>query len=338
MERRHAAVTATRSANRRRLLVVLGSTLGARALPAWAQSGRMHRIAWLSIASQADTEQFLDALREGLRERGYEEGRNLVLDARWADHSTERAEKLAAEIAEMKPAVIVTQGIAVRAASRLSPPVPVVFVFSADPVAAGYAESYVRPGRHLTGVSWLSLELVAKRIQALKEAVPGMRRVAILANPQHAGEHREHAAARAAADQLGLEVVYHPVRNRPELDGTLARLAAARPDGAVVFTDTLILGQRDLLAKFFLQQRLPSAAGWPLFAESGFLLAYAADMRSGYRRAAHLADKIVRGASPAELPIELPTVFELVVNRRTAQTLGLTLPPALLARADRVID
>lgn len=324
--------------NRRRLLLLLGSALTTQGRPAWAQSGRTHRIAWLASASKPDTVAFFEAFQEGLRALGYHEGRNLVLDARWGDYSGERTERLAGEIAGLRPAVIVTQGGALRPASRLSPALPVVFIFSGDPVEAGFAASLARPGGNLTGVSLLALDLVGKRIETLKEILPNMGRVAIIANPQHPGEHRELAVSRAAAAQLRVEITYHPARSPAELDTALGALAAARPDAAVVFPDALTLGSREALATFFLQQRIPSATGWAPFAESGHLVSYGPDLRVAYRRLAYFADRIIKGATPADLPIELPTTFEMVVNRRTAAALKLVLPSSLLLRADRVVD
>jgi len=162
--------------------------------------------------------------------------------------------------------------------------------------------------------------------------------VAIIANPQHPGEHRELAASRAAAEQLRVELIYLPARNRAELDTALAAVAAGQPDAAVVFPDALTLGQREALARFFLQQRIPSATGWAPFAESGHLVSFGPDLRVAYRRLAYFVDRIIKGASPADLPIELPTTFEMVVNRRIATALNLVLPASLLLRADRVID
>lgn len=298
----------------------------------------MHRVAWLSGARKPDTAESFEAFLEGLRELGYGEGRNLVLDARWADYSAERAAKLAGEIAALRPAVIVTQGAGHGPASRLSPPIPVVFLHSGDPVDAGLADSYRRPGRNATGVSLLALELMGKRMDLLKQILPKLRRVAFLANPEHPGEHRELAAARAAAEQLRIEVTYFPMRNPAEIDTALVAVAAARPDAALLFSDALMLGQRQMLATFFLNHRIPSATGWASFAESGHLLSYGPNRRAAWRRVAYFVDRIIKGASPADLPIELPMIIEMVVNRRTATAMNLVLPPTVLVRADRVID
>lgn len=298
----------------------------------------MHRVAFLSGASKSDTVEAFESLLEGLRELGYREDRNLLVDARWADYSAERATKLAAEIAALRPAVIVTQGGGLRPASRLFPPIPVVFLQSGDPVVAGFAESFARPGRNATGISLLALDLIGKRMESLKQILPNLRRVAFLANPEHPGEHRELAASRAAAEQLRIEVTYHQARNPAELDTALAAVATARPDAAVLFSDALMLGRRQALASFFLKHRIPSATGWARFPESGHLLSYGPNLPAAWRRVAYFVDRVIKGANPADLPIELPTVIEMVVNRRTAMAMNLVLPPAILLRADRVID
>lgn len=324
--------------NRRQLLLLAGSALASAHRPAWAQSARTHRVAWLASGSRADTEPYFEAFREGLRGFGYQEGRNLVLDARFGDYTPERSERLALELAAMKPEVLVTQGGAVRQAERLLPAIPSVFVYSGDPIVAGFATSFARPGRHLTGVSLLSLDLVGKRIEILKEMVPGMRRVAIIANPGHPGESKELEVSKAAAEKLGVQVAYYPVRNRAELETTLPAVVASRAQGVVVFSDSLTNSRRSELAGFFLSNRIPSAAGWAPYAESGFLVSYGTNLLAAYRRAAYFVDRIIKGAKPADLPIEMPSEIDMVVNRRTATALNLVLPSTVALRANRVID
>ncbi len=324
--------------NRRRLLLLAGSALASACSLAWAQSTRTHRVAWLASGSKADTEAYFDASREGLGDFGYHEGRNLVLDARFGDYTPERAERLALELAALRPEVLVTQGPAALQAERLSPAIPTAFVFSGDPIAAGLATSFARPGRHLTGVCLLSLDLVGKRIEILKEIVPSLGRVAIIANPGHPGEPRELEASKAAAERLGIRVSYHPVRNPAELDAALPAVVASRAEGAVVFPDSLTNSQRSALARFFLKNRIPSAAGWAPYAESGFLVSYGPDLLAAYRRSAYFVDRIIKGAKPADLPIEMPSTIEMVVNRRTATALNLSLPSTIALRANRVID
>jgi putative ABC transport system substrate-binding protein len=298
----------------------------------------MHRVAFLAGGRASDTADYFDVFREALRALGYREGENLELDARYAEYSADRASKLAAEIAARGPAVIVANGGGIAPAVRLSPAVPVVFVHSGNPVDAGFAESFARPGRNATGISLMALDLIAKRLDLLAQIVPRMRRVAFLASPEHAGQKRELAASRAAAERLGMEILYHEVRNPRELAAALPAVAAGKADGALLFSDSLMIGQRTPLAEFFLKHRIPSAAGWSVFPQSGHLLSYGPQRPAVWRRAAYFVDRIIKGTHPAELPIELPTVFELFVNRRTATAMGLTLPESIIVRADGVID
>lgn len=321
---------------RRQALMAAGALLAApRVL---AQSGPAYRVAFLSGGSQSDTTSAFNAFVEGLRALGYHEGRNLELDARYADYSAERAGKLAGEIAARKPVVILASGGGIAPAIRLSPPQSVVFVHSGDPVDAGYADSLSRPGRNATGISLMALDLIVKRMEFLKEIRPKIRRVAFLASPEHAGQKRELAASRAAAAQIGVEMLYHEARNPAELASALPAVAEEKPDGALLFSDALMIGQRQELAAFFLKHKIPSAAGWSAFPDSGHLLSYGAERQAVWRRAADFVHRIIKGANPSDLPIELPTVFELVVNRRTAAAMNLTLPQAILVRADRVIE
>jgi putative tryptophan/tyrosine transport system substrate-binding protein len=323
-------------ARRRQVIVSAGALL---ALPrVQAQPGPVHRVAFLSGGRQADTASSFSAFVEGLRALGYQQGRNLELDARYADYSAEQAGRLAAEIAARRPAAIVVSGGGIAPAIGLSPPQPVVFIHSGNPVDAGYADSLARPGRSATGISLMALDLIAKRMEFLKQCRPTMRRVAFLASPEHAGQQRELAASRAAAQQIGVEVLYHEARTPAQLASALPAVAEGRPDAALLFSDALMVGQRLELAAFFLKHRIPSAAGWSAFPDSGHLLSYGPERQAAWRRAADFVDRIIKGAHPSTLPIELPTVFELVVNRRTASAMNLTLPQAIIARADRVIE
>jgi putative ABC transport system substrate-binding protein len=321
------------------LLVTAGTALAVGVRGAAAQQpGPLPRVGWLSGANRTDTAPFFEAFLEGLRQHGHREGGSFVLDARWADYSAERTATLAAEMTASKPAVIVSHGGAVRPLFRLSSPVPVVFMQSGDPVQAGLAESLARPGRGATGISLLALDMIGKRMEILKEIVPTVRRVALLANPEHPGEQRELTASRAAAEHLRLESSYFQARTPAELDAALSAVAAARPGAAVLFSDALMVGQREHLAAFFLKHRIPSATGWASFGESGHLLAYGPNVRAAYARLAYFVDRIIKGARASDLPIELPTVVETVVNRRTAVAMNIAVPPSILARADRIID
>lgn len=321
---------------RRRLLITSGALLGTSY--ALAQSLPVHRVAFLSGGRPSDSEAYFREFLSGMSALGYRDGDNLSIDAQFAEYSPERAATLAVEIAARKPAVILATGSGIAAASRLMPPLPVVFMHSGDPVEAGFADSIARPGRNATGITLLALDLIAKRLELLKEIKPNIRRVAFLASPLHPGQKGELAAARAAAAKLGVDVVYHEVRTPAELVAALPVVASEKPDGALLFSDALMSGQRQMLSEFFLKHRIPSAAGWSAFPDSGHLISFGPERNAVWRRLAYFVDRIVKGASPADLPIELPTIFELVVNRSTAAAMELSVPQVVLARALRVVE
>jgi putative ABC transport system substrate-binding protein len=295
-------------------------------------------VALLFGGREADSTNFVNALLGELRVLGYQDGRTVEIDAQFADYSPVNAERLALEIARRKPAVIVTSGGGIEPAVRLSPPLPVVFVHSGNPVDAGFADSLSRPGRNATGLSLMALDLIVKRMEFLKQIRPSMQRVAFLASPEHAGQQRELAASHAAAAQVGVEVVYHEARTPAELSAALPRVAEGKPDAALVFSDALMLGQREALATFFLTHTIPSSAGYSAFPDSGHVMSYGPERLAVWRRTAHFVDRIIKGAHPSKMPIELPTVFELVINRRSARAMGLVVPHELMVRADRVTD
>jgi putative ABC transport system substrate-binding protein len=228
--------------------------------------------------------------------------------------------------------------VAVAPVLRARPPVPVVFVMSSDPVAAGLAESLSRPPQGVTGITFLSAELNGKRVELLRELRPDISRLAVLSNPDHPGEMLERAAVAAAAARLGLQARFHHARNAAELEAAFAAMAVDRVEGLSVFADGFALQNREAIARFAIARRMPLVSGWRAFAEAGALLAYGPRLEESYRRLAHFVARILRGARPEEMPIEQPRIFELVVNRHTAAALGLDVPTALLARADLVLE
>jgi putative ABC transport system substrate-binding protein len=218
----------------------------------------------------------------------------------------------------------------------------IVYVISGDPVEAGFAKSLSRPGGNLAGSTFLSLEIAGKRVELLKQAVPNLRALAALSNTDHPGEQSELRATETAARRLGIDLIYvafaqSPFGASPELDKALETLRRAQPDAMIVFPDGATMANRAALANFAIAQRLPSMFGWSEYAEAGGLMSYGANQRDAHARLANYADKILKGAKPGDLPIELPTKFELVINLRTAKTVGLTIPSSLLVQADRVI-
>ena len=323
---------------RRRVILGIGVTALFPVRLAIAQGPRAPRVAFLSGSAKADTLAYFDSFVRGLTDLGYRNGENVVIEPHYADYSSDRARELAAAIAATKPSVVVANGAGIEAAYAFASVVPLVLLHSGDPVEAGFADSFRRPGRNATGISLLALDLIPKRIQLVKDIKPDARRFALLCSPEHPGQRKELQAFRAAADAVGAQVTYHEARTPAELASMLPDVAAARPDAALLFSDALMIGQRKRLAEFFLAQRIPSAASSGGFVESGHMLSYGPERHAAWRRLASFVDAIIKGAAAGELPIELPQVVELAVNRRTAAAMKLTLPPTILARADRVVD
>ncbi|MEO8740592.1 MAG: ABC transporter substrate-binding protein [Casimicrobiaceae bacterium] len=308
-------------------------------LPASAQSARMFRVAWVSTEQMNAPSPNFAAFREGMRELRYVEGRDVTIDAWWGEGSGERVIELSGPIVASQPDVIVAAGgLALFSLLRAGVKAPIVFSISADPVEAKVAESFAHPGGNATGISLLTLAIVGKRMQILKEALPGIKRVAVLANSQHPGEQKEREASQAAASQLGLALHYFPVRSEAELEAALKDIAAARDEAILAFADGFTLGFAGRIAKASLQYRIPTIDGWAPFARAGNLMTYGPVLEDVHRRLAVYVDKIHKGAKPADLPVELPTKVELVINVKTAKALGITIPQALLLRADEVIQ
>ena len=297
----------------------------------------MHRVAWLGMAGKEVGRTFLTPFLEGMAALGYVQGRNLELDVRWGENSRETLERLALEALALKPDVFVTQGPALHVARKLPGATPVVFGNSGDPMDTGVANSLARPGGRFTGITFLSYELVGKRVELLHEVAPKARRLAVVSNPQHFGDAKEFAATREAAVGLGMQVTHHPATNVPELQGALAAAAAARAEALVVHPDALMVQQRAAIGDFALRQRIPAISAWATMADGGTLFTYGPNLQASYRRLAYFVDRILRGASPGDVPIEFPTTVEFVVNLKTAKAIGITVPPTLLLRADRVI-
>lgn len=311
--------------------------LGVAPIHALAQ-GTPVRLVWLSPTPAADGSPFFDELRRGLRELGYVEGGNVVLEPYWGDNTPARLEKIIAEAVASVPRLIVAQGGAAPVARRATTTIPVVFGYSGDPVEAGLVESLARPQRNMTGISYLALELVGKRIELLKEAIPSVRRIAVVANPSHAGDSSERKSSQAAASKLGLSLEYYEVSNAAQLAEAMTAIERARSDAVMMFPVQNIINNRERIAAWALKNRLPTMSGWAQFAEGGNLMSYGPNLREASRRLAYYVDRILKGAKPADLPVELPTQVEFVVNLRTAKALGIKIPQSVLIRADRVIE
>jgi putative ABC transport system substrate-binding protein len=319
-------------------IVAIGVTFAMCGAVARAQQMAPFRIGWISNDRGSDNSPMFEAFREGMRALGYIEGRNLVIDARWGEGSNERLAQLAVELVKSNPQLIVTQGgPATYPVIRAGATMPVVFGFSGDPVEGKLVESFARPGRNVTGVSFLSIELVGKRMELLKEAMPSLKRVAILANPEHPGEPSELHASQASAKQLRLALEYFQLPITARLDDVLPAIAKSRSEAMVVFPDAYMMRLSERIAEFAIKNRIPAMSGWAEFAERGNLMTYGPNLRDSYRRLAVYVDKILKGTKPSDLPVELPMRFELVINLKAAKQIGLTVPPNLLVRANKVI-
>jgi len=298
-----------------------------------------HRIGYLNPGSAGLAPIRLEPLRQGLRELGYVEGRNLVLETRWGEGNFERLGAQAAELVQLKVAVIVTAGAAAAQAARAATTaVPVVMVDPGDPVRTKLVASLRQPGGNLTGLSSATPDLAAKHLQLLKEAVPGLARVGVLWNANAPAGTLALGETEKAAAALGVKV--HPVeiRQAEELDDAIASIARAQAKGLIVFGDPLTFSHRQRIMQTASQRGLAAASGAREFVDAGGVLSYGPGFPEMFRHAAMYVDKLLHGAKAAELPVEQPTKFELVLNLKTAKTLGLTMPQTLLGRADQIIE
>ena len=298
-----------------------------------------HRVGYLNPGSAALAPIRLEPLRQGLRELGYVEGRNLVLETRWGEGNFERLGAQAAELVQLKVAVIVTAGAAAAQAARAATTaVPVVMVDPGDPVRTKLVASLRQPGGNLTGLSSATPDLAAKHLQLLKEAVPGLARVGFLWNANAPAGTLALGETEKAAAVLGVKV--HPVeiRQAEELDDAIASIARAQAKGLIVFGDPLTFSHRQRIMQTASQRGLAAASGAREFVDAGGVLSYGPGFPEMLRHAAMYVDKLLHGAKAAELPVEQPTKFELVLNLKTAKTLGLTMPQTLLGRADQIVE
>jgi putative ABC transport system substrate-binding protein len=315
-------------------LALLAAPLAAQA----QQPSRTPRIGVISTGTLATSRPNVEAFREGLRELGLVEGRTVVIEYRWAEGRAERFHALAVELVGLKVDLILASSTPVAlAAKNATTTIPIVFATAADPVGSLVA-SLARPGGNVTGLSLLAPEITARQLQLLKEGVRRGSRVAVLSNPANSYTPRMVTETEAAARSLGLRVHVLGARGADELEGVFAAITKERPDAFFTLADPVLFAHRARIAEFANRNRLPAMYPHREYAEAGGLMAYGADLRENFRRAATFVDKILKGAKPAELPVEQPTTFELIINLRTAKALGLTIPPAVLARADEVIE
>jgi ABC-type uncharacterized transport system substrate-binding protein len=316
---------------------LLAAPLAAEALPA----PRNARIGYLAT-NLATTPHLQDAFRQGLRDLGYVEGRNLVIEYRSAEGKSDRLAVLAAELVALNIDVIVAPGTPqALAAKQATRTLPIVFATAADPVGSGLVTSLARPGGNVTGLSILAPALVGKRLELLTQALPGVSRVAVLWQP---GGHDERTdndilkEAGVAARVLGVRLQFVEARGPADFDRAFPDMTRARAGALTVLTGIMFLNERRRLVDLTAKNRLPAVYGGRDFVDAGGLLSYGPNLDDLYRRAATYVDNILKGAKPGDLPVEQPTKFELVINLKTAKALGLTIPPSLLQRADQVIE
>ena len=245
--------------------------------------------------------------------------------------------ELANELVQQKVEVIVTSGPAARPAKMATETIPIVFNFSGDPVEAGFIDSLARPGRNMTGVTQLAFELVGKRLEILKEAVPGVSRVGVLASPLHAGEQRELRETQSTARVLGIILQYNQVRDTAEVGAAFDTIIKEKANALRVFPDPVTNGHHTQITEFAVKRHLPSMFGRKEPVEAGGLMSYGPSLDELYRRIPVHVDKILKGIKPADIPVEQPKKFELIINLKTAKQIGITIPPNVLARADKVI-
>jgi ABC-type uncharacterized transport system substrate-binding protein len=320
------------------LAVVLAVSLLA-PLAAEAQAGKMYRIAFLATASGQSQAYQVDALRAGLHDLGYLEGKNIVIEYRWAEGKYDRLPDLAAELVRLKVDVIVTGGTqSTQAAMKATTTIPIVMVGTGDPLRSGLVASLARPGGNVTGLTQLGAEVAGKRLQILKDIVPNVSRVAFLWNRANVSHMPYFNELQAAARGLRLTLQSVEVQEPHEFEKAFAGMMRERPDALIVTADGTHQLRQAWIVDFAAKRRLPVMYQLKEYVEAGGLMSYGTSITDIYRHAAIYVDKILKGAKPADLPVEQPTKFDLVINLKTAKALGLTIPQSVLLRADQVIE
>jgi putative ABC transport system substrate-binding protein len=326
--------------NRRDVLTLIGGAAGSVSWPLAVraqQSGKPPMIGFIGSSSASAMSQLVAAFVQRLRELGWIQDRTIAIAFRWAEGRNERYAEIAAEFVSLKVDLIVTVGAAVLAAKQATSVIPIVFAAAVDPLGSGFVESLARPGGNVTGLSFQATDLAGKRFELLREVAPGLRRLAILANAGYPAAVREMREVETLAGALGLEVTTLQIRRVEEIAPAIDTVKA-RVDALYVVQDPLLFTHRIRIGTLAAAARLLTMHGFREYVEAGGLMSYGASFPDLYRRAADFVDKILRGAKPADLPVEQPTKFELVVNLTTAKALDLNIPESFLLRADKVIE
>ena len=324
---------------RRRIVITLGAGVLTAPLASFAQqqTKKVFRIGLLGVTSAAGYARQVEAMRQGFRDLGYVEGQNIVIEYRWAEGRYDRLPALAAELIRLQPDVIVTSGPGTRVLKEATTTIPIVMAAGGDAVATGLVASLARPGGNITGSTFFSPELSAKRLEMLKDAVSRLARVAVLLNPDNLNYGVDFEIVKKTATALNVELLEAPVRSPRDFDDTFAVMLRRRADGLVALNDSMLVANMRRLGELSATKRLPGA-GSDEYAEGGGLLAYGVNFPELWQRAPYFVDKILKGGKPATIPVEQATKFEMVVNMKTAKALGLKIPNSVLVRATKVIE
>ncbi len=323
--------------DRRAFIVGMGAVLAAPLATEAQKAGKVVRIGWLQPTPPSDAQ--VEGFRQGLRDLGYMEGKDFIIESRWEQGRYDRLQDLATELVRLPVDIMVSGNTAaLLAIKRVTTTTPVVMLGQGDPVGTGLVDSLPHPGGNITGLSNISPELGGKRLELLKEIVPGLSRVAVLANSANPVIAVAVGETEAAARLMGLSVQAVDVRGPDELRGAFAAMRSGRAQALVLTADSMHFSLRRRVIDFAAKARLPAVYAYREFVEAGGLVAYGPNFIDLYRRAAIYVDKILKGAKPGALPIEQPTKFELVINLKTAKALGVAIPPLLLLRADHIIE
>jgi len=327
---------------RRGFITLIGGAAAAWPLAARAQqpAGRVYRVGYLTTASREQQLHLIKAFEEGLRNLGYRVGENVVIEYRFANAEMDRLSALAAELVRLEVDVIVTGAnpntVAVMKATST---IPIVMAISTEPAGAGLVTSLARPGGNVTGLTGdAGDEIYGKRVELLRDILPALSRVGVLWNPESAPNFHRVKLIEEVAQTMGLQAVSIRAENRPEIEPAFKRMAKEGVQAVVVLADPVLFNYGKEISALAVKNRLPTASAFRELAEAGLLLTYGVDIRDLWRRASIYVDKILKGAKPADLPVEQPTKYELIINLLTAKALGLSIPPTLLARADEVIE
>ena len=319
------------------LAIVLGLVSAPLSAGAQTAAGRMPRVGVLGVTSAAGYARQVEAMRQGFRDLGYVEGQNLVIEYRWAEGRYDRLPALAAELIGLHPDVIVTSGPGTRVVKEATTTIPIVMAVGGDAVRDGVVASLAHPGGNVTGSTFFGPELSAKRLEILKSAVPRLARVALLLNPESGNSRADIETVKRTATALNVELLEAPVRSPREFEDAFALMVRRRADGLVALSDSMLVANMRRLGELSVANRLPGA-GSDEYAEGGGLLAYGVSFPDLWRRAPYFVDRILKGGTPATIPVEQAAKFALILNLKTARGLGLAIPQPLLLRADQVIE